>query len=69
MYIGELEFSSITEHMGWIFFLYINIMKICWNDLQSAVQLSQQWAAVNGNPKNPVAAKFQEAGCLSWLSV
>ena len=44
-------------------------MKIYWNDLQSAVQLSQQWAAVNGNPKNPVAAKFQEAGCLSWLSV
>jgi hypothetical protein len=27
-----------------------------WNDLQSAVQLTQQWEAVNGTPKNLVVS-------------
>ena len=43
--------------------------KSYWNDLQAAVQLIQQWAAVNGKSKNLVVAQFHEAGGFSWSSV
>ena len=39
-----------------------------WNDLQSAVQLTQQWATVNGKSKDLVVAQSHEAGCFSWSS-
>jgi hypothetical protein len=39
------------------------------NDLQSAVQLTQQWAAVNGKFKNLVVSQSHEASCLNWSSV
>jgi hypothetical protein len=43
--------------------------KSYWNDLQAAVQLIQQWAAVTGKPKNLVAAQSHKARCLSWSPV
>ena len=36
------------------------------DDLQSVVQLSQQWSAVNGKSKNLAVAQSHEASCLSW---
>ena len=42
---------------------------IYWNDLQSAVQPTQQWAAMDGKSKNLVVAHSHEDGCLSWSSV
>jgi hypothetical protein len=38
------------------------------NNSQSAVQVTQPWAAVTGKPKNLVAAQSHEAMCLSWSS-
>ena len=43
--------------------------KIYQNDLQAAVQLTQQRPVVNGKSKNLVVAQFQEAGYFSWTSV
>ena len=48
-------------------FLYIE--GIYCDDLQSVVQLTQQWSAVNGKFKNLVVAQSHEASCLSWSSV
>jgi hypothetical protein len=41
------------------------------NDLQATVQLTQQWAAVNGGggSRNLVVAQSHEVGCFSWSSV
>jgi hypothetical protein len=38
------------------------------DDLQAAVQLTQQWSAVDGKSKNLVV-QSQEASCFSWSSV
>jgi hypothetical protein len=38
-----------------------------WKDLESAVQLTQQQAAVNGKSKDPVAAQFHRVGALAGL--
>jgi len=45
------------------------IKKICWDDLQSVAQLTQQWAAVEGKAKNLVVVLPQEAGCFIRSSV
>ena len=37
------------------------------DDLESAVQLTQQQAAVNGKSKDPVAAQFHRVGALAGL--
>ena len=42
---------------------------ICCDDLQSVVQLPQQWSAVNGKSKNLVVAQFHKASCSSWPSI
>ena len=39
------------------------------DDLQSVVQLTQQWSAVNGKSKNLVVAQSHKASCFSWSSV
>jgi hypothetical protein len=39
------------------------------DDLQSVVQLTQQWAAVNGKSKYLAVAQSHKASCLSWSSV
>ena len=39
------------------------------DDLQSVVQLPQQWSAVNGKSKDLVVAQSHEASCFSWSSV
>ena len=44
-------------------------MGIYCNDLQSAVQLTQQWLSVNGKPKNLVVAQSHRASCFNWSSV
>jgi hypothetical protein len=49
--------------------MYIYMKGIFWDDLQVAVQLTQQWSAVNEKSKNLVHAQFHEAGCFSWSSV
>lgn len=49
--------------------IYVYIKGIYWNDLQAAVQLMQQWLAVNRKSKNPVVAQSHKAGCLSWSSI
>ena len=36
------------------------------NDLQTAFQLGQKWAAVNGKSKDLVVAQSHEARCFSW---
>jgi hypothetical protein len=43
--------------------LSLCIKEIYWNDLQTAVQLIQQWAAVNRKFNNRV---FQLVFCISW---
>jgi hypothetical protein len=45
------------------------IKGISYDDLQSVVQLPQQWSAVNGKSKNLVVAQSYEASCFSWSSV
>lgn len=40
-----------------------------YDDLQSAVQLPQQWSAVDGKAKNLVVAESHEASRFSWSSV
>ena len=47
----------------------ISIEGIYCDDLQSVVQLTQQWAAVDGKSKNLVVAQSHEASCFSWSSV
>ena len=47
--------------------LYIE--RIYCDDLQSVVQLPQQWAAVDGISNNPVVSLSHEASCLSWSCV
>jgi hypothetical protein len=42
---------------------------ICCDYLQSVIQLSQQWSAVNGKSKNIVVTQSHEASCFSWSSV
>ena len=39
------------------------------NDLQSIVQLTQQWAVVNEKTKDQVVAQSHVVSCLSWSSV
>ena len=43
--------------------------RIYLDDLQSVVQLTQQWAAVNGKSKDLAVAQSHKAGCFSWSSV
>ena len=45
------------------------IKGIYYDDLQSIVQLTQQWTAVDGKSKNLVVAQSHEASCFSWSSV
>ena len=45
------------------------IKGICCDDLQSIVQQTQQWAAMEGKSKNLVVAQSHEASCLSSSSV
>jgi hypothetical protein len=47
--------------------LYIE--RIYCDDLQSAVQLPQQWSAVNGKSKDLEVAQSHETSCFSWSSV
>lgn len=47
----------------------LNIEGIYREDLQSVVQLPQQWSTVNGKSKSLVVAQSHEAECLSWTSV
>lgn len=42
------------------------IKGIYFNELQSVVQLTQQWAAVDGKSESLVV---DEASCLTWPSV
>ena len=42
---------------------------VTWSTPESAVQLTQQWAAVNGKSKNQVVAQSHEASCFGWSSV
>ena len=58
---------GLWSHRTYGMFLYIK--GIYWNDLQSAVQLTQQWAAVDGKTKNLVVSQSHKARCLSWPSV
>jgi len=37
-------------------------------DLQSVVQLPQQWSAVNGKSKSLVVVQSHEVSCLNWSS-
>ena len=46
--------------------LYIEV--IYCEDLQSVVQITQQWSAVNREAKNLVVSQSHEAGCLSRSS-
>ena len=39
------------------------------DDLQSVVQLTQQWAAVDGKSKNLVVAQSHEHSCLRRSSI
>lgn len=41
------------------------IKGIYWDGIQFIVQLTQQWAALNGKPKNVVVTQSQEAICVS----
>jgi hypothetical protein len=43
--------------------------RIYLDDLQSVVQLTQQWAAVNGKSENLVVSQSHEASCFSWSSI
>jgi hypothetical protein len=45
------------------------IKGIDFDDLLSVVQLTQQWAAVNGKSKDLEVAQSLEASCLSLSSV
>jgi hypothetical protein len=47
--------------------LYIEGMY--YDDLQSVVQLTQQWVAVNEKSKNAVVVQSREATCFSWSFV
>ena len=40
-----------------------------WDSLQSPVQLTHRWAAVDGKFKNLVVAQSHEDECFSWSSV
>jgi hypothetical protein len=51
---GSLESQNL-----WNVSLYIK--RICCDDLQSVVQLTQQWSSVNGKPKNLVVAQSHVA--------
>jgi hypothetical protein len=39
------------------------------DDLESVVQLTQQWSAVNGESMNLAVAQSHEASCFIWSSV
>ena len=39
------------------------------DDLQSIVQLMQQWAAVDGKSKNLVVSQSHKGHCLNWSFV
>jgi hypothetical protein len=39
------------------------------DNLQSIVQQTQQWAAMEGKSKNLVVAQFHKASCSSWPSI
>ena len=47
----------------------LHIKGIYCDDLQSAVQLTQQRAAMDGKPKNLVVSQSHEASYFSWSSV
>jgi hypothetical protein len=47
--------------------LYI-LKETFWDELQSSVQLMQQWAVMNGKSKNLIVAQSLEAICFSWSS-
>jgi hypothetical protein len=49
--------------------IYVYIKGIYWNDLQAAVQLTQQWPGVNRKSKILIASQSHEAVCLSWSFV
>jgi hypothetical protein len=50
---GSLESENL--------WMSLYIKGIDWNDFQSVVQLTQQWAAVSGKSKNLVVAQSHEA--------
>jgi hypothetical protein len=64
MFIIVLEFSRVTKCMEWLYILkeIIDTQSIIY--IQSAVQCTQQWAAVNGKSNNLVVAHYLKAGCF-----
>ena len=64
--LGRVLVKDLQSNRTYGQFLYIKW--IYWNDLQSAVELSQQWTAMSGKSKNLVVAQSHEASCFSWLS-
>lgn len=71
VYISIYVYGTIYYilHIYMYMEIYIYIMGIYWNDLQAAVQLTQQWPGVNGKSKNLAVAQPQQAGYFSWSSV
>ena len=59
--------GSLGSQNLWNVFIYLK--GIYCNDLQSAVQLTQQWAAVNGKSQYLAVAQSHQASCFSWSSV
>jgi hypothetical protein len=57
----------VTEYI--IYNVYIYILNNTWNNLQSAVKVTQQWPAMNGKSKNLVVAQAYEAGCFKSIFV
>jgi hypothetical protein len=47
----------------------LHIEGIYCDDLQSVVQLTQQWAVVDGKSKNLVVAQSHQGSCFRWSSL
>jgi hypothetical protein len=60
-------FRVLLSHGTYGMSLYIE--EIYFDNVQSVVQLTQQWVAVVGKSKNLVVAQSQKASCFRWSSV
>lgn len=56
-----------THVYAYIHICVYTFVGIYWNDFQAAVQLVQQWLAVNRKSENPVVAQFTGWDVLAGL--